>query len=159
MSRWTYICDRCVALAHEAITSAPSEERLLRIKPRSAAPDDRSRVEEEIERAFETVFGQAAEAERCELIEGGSNLHGAMRELQARFPARDQMDISVEYVRFLAENEAEVHFILYFAGGVPMAQIPDTGHAVLSDGVWKVARETWCRLVSRVGVQCPPPPA
>jgi hypothetical protein len=101
--------------------------------------------------------GEASDEERCASIEGGSNLGPTLREAEQRRPWPARIDISIDSVRFIAENEAEVHFVLLLPQG-PMMRVPYTGHAILVDGAWKVARSTYCDLVSRIGVQCPPPP-
>ena len=153
--RTTYICERCVAQAQEAIASAAPGERVLRVRPAPAEVADRNGAELAIERAFEAVFSSgSAPAERVRWIEGGGNLAASMEQVAGRSPARD-VDVSVEFVRFVSEDEAEVQFTLLLSSlGTPM---PQTGHAVLVDGEWKVSRETWCRLVRMVGVECPPP--
>jgi hypothetical protein len=154
-ARGVYICDGCVALAQEAIARAPGDRRRLRIRPRLALPENRDAAEEAIERAFETAFvGDAPTSERCDAIEGGANLGPTIEQANARFPRRE-LDFSVEYIRFLEETEAEVHMVFIWPGD---GRYPETGHAMLAGGTWKVARTTWCGLVRRIGVQCPPPP-
>lgn len=152
-----YICDRCVAQAQEAIASAPPDERLLRFRPTPGRVTDRDAAEEAVERAFETVFSaERSVAERCGAIERGANLAASMQEVADRYgPARD-LDVVVDYVRFLSEDEAEVHFVLLLPQFGPSG-LARTGHAVRVDEEWKVSRDTWCELVSMVGVQCPPP--
>lgn len=158
-ARDVYICDGCVAVAREAIAAAPAEQTVLRIKARAQLPDDPASAEEAIEQAFEVLLGgNATVAERQNVIEGGSNLGPVMQQVEERFPARRHMDVFVEHIRFLDPAEAEVHFVLLFPGGSPLPRIASTGYAVLSNGVWKVARQTYCELVGRIGVQCPPPP-
>jgi hypothetical protein len=154
--RTAYICERCVAQAQEAIAAAAPGERLLRIRPARGEVDDRDAAELAIERAFETVFGADGPppAERVRSIERGGNLAATMEQVGARNPGRS-VDVTVDFVRFVSDDEAEVQFVLLLSDiGAPM---PQTGHAVLVDGEWKVARETWCSLVRLTGVQCPPP--
>lgn len=81
-----------------------------------------------------------------------------MEQVRERLPGNDRRDISVEHIRFLDRDEAEVHFVLLFPGGSPMPRIPSTGHAVVVDGGWKMARQTYCELVARIGIPCPAPP-
>ena len=155
-ARGAYICDRCVDQAHEAISSAPAGQTLLRIRPAPGRVTDRDAAEQAVERAFETVFTtESSIAERCNAIERGANLAAVMEELRGRH-APAHVDVSVDAVRFLSEDEAEVHFVLYLA---PLGRsgLSQSGHAVRVDGEWRVARDTWCRLVGMVGVQCPPP--
>jgi hypothetical protein len=154
--RAAYICERCVAQAQEAIASAAPGERLLRIRPAPARVGDRDAAELAIERAYETVFGAdgPAAVERVRSIDRGENLAATMEEVGARNPTRS-VDVFVDFVRFVSDDEAEVQFTLLLSDfGSPM---PQTGHAVLVDGEWKVSRETWCRLVRLTGVECPPP--
>jgi hypothetical protein len=152
----TYICDRCVTQAHEAIATAPLGERMLRIRPTPAQVADRDSAELAVEQAFETLFNPDLPIpERCAAIAGGANLTTAMQQVNDRYPARD-VDVSVNYVRFLSEDEAEVHFVVFVPhfGASGMAT---TGHAVLVGQEWKVSRDTWCDLVRMAGVECPPP--
>jgi hypothetical protein len=156
-SRDAYICDECVDLAAEAIAAAPPDAKSLRIRRPAPA---RGAAEEEIERVFETAIGgDTSDDERMDLIEGGSNLGTTLELIRRRLPPDQRADSYVEYVRMLSEDEAEVHFVLVYPGGPPAPRVPFAGHAVLSDGRWKVSRETWCRLIGSIGIPCPPPPA
>lgn len=158
-ARGVYICELCSSAAHQLISSAPSGKRMLRLRPPRAAPKDREAAEEAIRLAFETVFGDSSIGERCAAIAGGADLVEAMQVAAQRFPAHNQVDVSIEYVRFLDPDEAEVHFVLYLPGqiGVGMPRMPHTGFAVKVGDLWMVARETWCQVVAPLGVQCPPP--
>lgn len=154
-SRGAYICDRCVDLASRAIDE--SNERVIRIRPRSRLTIDRDDAEDAIERAFETVFAApVSDQARCDAIESGSDLMPTMAEVRVRFPARDQVDIAVNSIRFLDDDEAEVTYALILPGqihpGMPMPQ----GYAVRQDGSWKVSRESYAAAVARIGVQLPP---
>jgi hypothetical protein len=155
-ARGTYVCDACIIEARELLDTAPAETRILRLKPAQHSPDDRASAESAIEAAFEAVFGSAPETGRSDAIEGGTRLAATMQEVRARVPQRDQMDVAVDSIRFVDIDEAEVRFSLYFAGGMPTGGMAEVGHAVLDGDTWKVSRETWCRLISRIGVQCPP---
>ena len=155
--RVTYICDRCVAQAHDAIASAPPGQRLLRMRPMPGHVSDRDAAEEAIERAFETALdADAPIADRCQAIEQGANLAPAMEELRARYAPAQNVDVSVDYVRFVSDDEAEVRYSLQLPQFGPSG-LAQTGYAVLVDGEWQMSRDTWCNLVSMAGVQCPPP--
>jgi hypothetical protein len=152
----TYICDRCVTQAHEAIATAAPSEKMLRIRPTPAQVHDRDSAELAVEQAYETLFNHdLAIPDRCAAIAGGANLTTAMQQVNERYPARD-VDVSVDFVRFLSEDEAEVHFVLHLAQFGP-AGMARTGHAVLVGQEWKVSRDTWCDLIGMTGVECPPP--
>jgi hypothetical protein len=151
----TYICDRCVAQAQEAIAAAPAGDKMLRIRPTPGQVADRDNAELAIEEAFETLFNpDLSFTERCTAIAGGHNLAPVMQDLNDRYPSRG-VDVSVDYIRFVSEDEAEVHFVLF------VSQFPSglqcTGHAVLVDYNWKVTRNTWCDLARMAGIECPPP--
>jgi ClpX C4-type zinc finger len=158
-ARDAYICDGCVDLAAEAIATAPPDAKSLTIRRPVPGRADRGGAEEEIERVFElAIGGDTSDDERMELIEGGSNLRPTLELIRQRLPPDQRADTYVEYVRMLSDDEAEVHFVLVYPGGVSAPRFPFAGHAVLSDGGWKVARETWCRLIGTIGIPCPPPP-
>lgn len=151
----TYICERCVAQAHEVIAAAPAGDKMLRIRPTPGQVADRDRAELAIEQAIESLFNpDLSFTERCAAIAGGGNLATAMQELNERYPSSG-VDVSVDSIRFVSEDEAEVHFVL-FVSQFP-AGLPRTGHALLIGQDWKVARETWCELAGMAGIQCPPP--
>ncbi len=156
-SRDAEICEDCLDLARGAIAAASPDQKSLRIRFRPSLPQDRDAAEEEIERVFETAIGgDTGEDERLQLIEDSSNLRASLQEVAQRLPRGQRPDTFVDHVRFLSEDEAEVHFVIVYPG--PSApRFPQSGYAVVSDGRWKVARETWCRLVAQIGVRCPPP--
>ena len=158
-ARGVYICDRCVDLAATAIAETESTERVLRMRPRTRLTIDRDEAEDAIERAYEIVFsGLGTDQDRCAAIESGEDLLATMAEVQQRFAARDQVDVAINAIRFLDDNEAEVGFSLMLPGQVQpgMAMPMPQGYAVLQDGRWKVARETYAAAVGRLGVQVPP---
>jgi hypothetical protein len=158
--RGAYICDRCVRLAAEALDDPALGGNVVRIKPPRVNPANRDEAEDAIERAYETVLvSDLSDPERAAAIESGGNLVATMREVQARYPLRTRIDVTIEYVRFLDEDEAEVGFTLLMPGpaAVPGMQIPSRGYAVRQGGVWKMARATYAELVGRLGVTVPPP--
>ncbi len=80
-----------------------------------------------------------------------------MAQVRERTPAGiGPVDVWVDVVRFVAEDEAEVHFAFALGGG---GRVPMVGHAVLLGTMWKVARPTFAQVVGTLGVTLPPPPA
>jgi hypothetical protein len=159
-ARGSYICDQCVQLAATMIDGAAATTKVVRIKAPRVSPANRTEVEEAIERAYEIVLvSDLSDPERAAAIESGANLLPTMREVQSRFPIRGQLDITIEYIRFVDEREAEVGFTLLFPGPrpVPGMQVPTKGYAVEQDGTWKVARATYAELIGRLGIRVPPP--
>jgi ClpX C4-type zinc finger len=150
-ARGVHICDRCVAQASEALAAATSGQKVVRIRPASAHVGDREAAEAAVEAAFETVFnGQVPIEARCRAIENGDNLAATFEQARQRHPGAGPLDVSVDYVRFLSEDEAEVRFTLWLAG-FGHSGMPRSGHAVRVGVGWKVARDTWCGLVRMVG--------
>jgi ClpX C4-type zinc finger len=155
-ARGVSICDRCVVQAHEAVASAAPDQKPLRIRP-TIDYFDRDAAEVAVEEAFETVFGGGqSDEEVCQAIEHGDNLGPTIEEARRRNPGTQILDMSVDRVRFLSEDEAEVQFTLWVSQFGPSG-LPQTGHAVKVGEDWKVSRDTWCGLVSIRGVECPPP--
>lgn len=156
-ARGVHICDRCVTQAHSALAGASPGQKVLRFRPTPARIDDRDAAEAAIEDAYETVFGGRGSIEdSCRAIEAGHNLRPAMEQAAERTATRI-IDVSVDSVRFVSEDEAEVRFTLWLSG-VGSEGMPRTGHAVRVGDTWKVARDTWCGLVRMIGLECPPPP-
>ncbi len=138
-----------------------SSEARPRVQRDSSGPSDRDRAERAIREAFKTVYSSdRSDEERLAAIEGGAGLGPTMeqaRQARQRFRGTTKMDIAVERIRFLAENRAEVFFLLVFPVE-PLSRLANSGTAILIDGQWKVARQTYCNLVQSLGVDCPPEP-
>ena len=150
------ICDRCVGLAQEAIDAAGPDDKVLRFRPAPRHIAEQETAEEAIELAFETAFdGERPVEERCEAFEDGRNLLPSMHEVAARHPEAHTMDVVVDAIRFIADDDAEVHFVLLVSTFGPSG-LHRTGHAVRVGDQWKVARTTWCALARMAGVDCPP---
>jgi hypothetical protein len=157
-SRAAIICDLCANQIVALLADTATDQRNIRFKPLLSAPADRVAAERDIEAAYERLFdGTAPPEQRASAIEDGENLAESILETGRRAPAQGGVDVFIDYIRFIAEDEAEVRFTLTLDGpGIP--QLNETGFAVLTDTGWRVARATWCGLASRVGVHCPPPP-
>jgi hypothetical protein len=158
--RGAYICDRCVRQAADAMNDNANTDKLVRIKAPRIEPVNRAEAEAAIERAYEIVLGSdLSDLERAAAIESGDNLLPTMREVQSRFPMRGQIDVTVDYIRFLDEEEAEVGYELLLPGPrpVPGVQAPSKGYAIMQGGTWKMARVTYAGLIGRLGISVPPP--
>ena len=156
-ARGVYICDGCIGLAVTAIDDAESTGRVVRVRPRTRLTIDRDEAEAAIERSYEMVFGGiGTERERCAVIESGEDLLPTMAEVRQRFAAADLVDVAVNGIRFLDDAEAEVSFSLILPGQTHPGMDMPQGYAVLQNGKWKVARETYAASVGRIGVQVPP---
>ena len=156
-ARGVYIRDRCIGLAAAAVDNAESTERVVRIRPRTRLTIDRDEAEESIERSYEMVFGGiGTERERCAVIESGGDPRPTMAEVQQRFAGGNQVEVAVNGIRFVDEAEAEVSFSLILPGQTHPGMDMPQGYAVLQNGSWKLACETYAAAVGRIGVQVPP---
>lgn len=79
-----------------------------------------------------------------------------MTEVQQRHAFSNQVDVAVNGIRFLDDAEAEVSFSLILPAQTHPGMAMPQGYAVLQNGRWKVARETYAATVGRIGVQIPP---
>ncbi len=105
----------------------------------------------------------ADETGNVRAVEGGSNLGSCLEEARDRHritinDTAPGATVTADIVRFVNDREARVLFTIQV--GAPMNQTfgGRIGRAVLIDGEWKVARETFCEFMGFAGVQCPPPP-
>jgi len=159
-SRTAVICDACIRQISELLGRTDTHQREVRFKPVVPVPANRTEAERDIEAAYERVFdSDAGPEDRGAAIEDGDNLVASIVEAGRRTPGRRGVEVFVDYIRFIADDEAEVRFTLALGtpGAVGPMQLDETGFAVLTDNGWKVARATWCGLVTRVGIECPPP--
>jgi hypothetical protein len=118
------------------------------------APVDVERAEIEIRAAF----GGFSEEEDDSLpnVEAGAGLAATAR-LAAERHARGIVVFEVKEIKFLTEVRAVVVFVI--VTGDDWVLLADTvGEAVVSDGRWRVARNTFAHLMRLAGVE-PPPPA
>jgi hypothetical protein len=122
-------------------------------QPMGAPPDDQDAARSAIERAFAGLL--QVEGDEVVNVEGGTALGRSMRELQARVgsAAADAVH-QVERITFVDASSAAVVFSVW-SGPAPIV-LGARGDAVLRDGRWLVARATFCGLLARVGVRCPP---
>jgi hypothetical protein len=61
---------------------------------------------------------------------------------------------SVDEIVFTDPDHAAVWFSIAVAGRTLLSH--HRGDALVVDGIWKVARSTFCGLMALAGVQCPP---
>jgi hypothetical protein len=136
--------DRCIRDAATQLDALPSDAPArVRFARRAVGPSDERSASEAIQRAFDAVLGSLhLPAEALWVVEGGAELEPMLVLLDAgaaRAPVAVN-DITVERVRFVDTDEAEVGLGLWMTGSTaPMMQ---PAHAVLEDGTWKVSRGT-----------------
>jgi hypothetical protein len=123
-------------------------------------PADAEAAEAAIRAAFAQVFdnGPQAAADPLAAVQDGAVLSGALAEVRSRFPMEAATSrVAVGRIVFLDEVRAAV--IFRFVVRTALAGFgSQLGYAVRVQGEWKVARDTYCRVLGWAGVQCPPPP-
>jgi Clp amino terminal domain, pathogenicity island component/ClpX C4-type zinc finger len=139
------LCDRCVRDAAAQLDALDEDApKRMRFRRRDVAVTDKDAAMRAIERAFEAVIGpqRVAPGDALWAVEGGAEMQTLLHQLDedSRHAPVVVNDVTVERVRFLDDDEAEVSLGIWMAGsGAPMIQ---PAHAVVVDGTWKVSRET-----------------
>jgi len=125
-------------------------------------PPDEEAARAAVEDAFANMM-VADETGNVRAVDGGSNLGRCLEEARDRHRVMVNDNapgatVQADIVRFVNDHEARVLFTIRV--GAPLNQTfgGRIGRAVLVDGEWKVARETFCEFMGFAGVQCPPPP-
>jgi hypothetical protein len=115
------ICSDCVRAAAAQLDALPPDApRLVRYRRPEVAPSDKDDAIDAIERAFDAVIGPLALAvdDALAFCEGGEacrELLDVIRAVGDRVPVVIN-DQTVERVRFLGEDEAEVSVGIWLAG-------------------------------------------
>jgi len=105
------------------------------------------------ERAFTAVDGGPLEV----VVQDGAVLAGALAQARSNFPeAVGTSWVAVADIVFLDPDRAAVTFTVHYTGGIGFGQ--QLGYAVLGGGQWKVAYETFARVLGWAGALTPPPP-
>jgi hypothetical protein len=93
-------------------------------------------------------------------VEDGDQLVDCLTQLATEFQRLGTSGIAATIgdVRFINDHQAQVPLLIRqdeISGPVFHDQ---AGRAVLVEGKWKVARDTFCELMQRMGIECPPRP-
>jgi hypothetical protein len=142
----TSLCDQCARDAVAQLDALPDDARKrVRFRRREVGLTDKDAAMRGIERAFEAVIGPAhlPPADALWAVEGGAATEAMLRQLDEASGHAPVVvnDVTVERVRFLDGDEAEVSLGIWMAGSPqPLLQ---SAHAVREeDGNWKVSRAT-----------------
>jgi hypothetical protein len=139
------LCDQCARDAVAQLDALPDDApRRVRFRRREVGLTDKDAAMRAIERAFEAVIGPAhlPPADAVWAVEGGAATEPMLRQLDeaAGHAPVTVNDVTVERVRFLDGDEAEVSLGIWIAGNPqPLLQ---SAHAVREQGTWKVSRAT-----------------
>jgi Clp amino terminal domain, pathogenicity island component/ClpX C4-type zinc finger len=158
--RGAYVCERCVDELHTRFAADDEDEAGGDTKPEvitGRVPDDEDGARAEITLAFGHVLVLSEDRRTVPSVEGGELLGPCLKEAHVRHAALRHQDhtVTVERIQFVDETHAAVSFTVALEGVSPE---PRTGDALVVDATWKVARSTFCALMSLAGVQCPPMP-
>ena len=61
-------------------------------------------------------------------------------------------NVTTDYVHFVNDHEARVAFSVVLSGAINMTIADRRGRALLLNGAWRVARETFCEFMQMAGV-------
>jgi hypothetical protein len=122
-------------------------------QPAGPPPEDEDGARSAVALAFAGLLD--VEGDEVVNVEGGAELGPTRREVLSRFGSAASGAVhQVERITFVDASSAAVVFSVW-VGGSPYL-LSARGDAVLRDGRWLVARSTFCGLLARVGVACPP---
>jgi hypothetical protein len=131
-----------------------------RSQPVGPPPDDEEAAQLAIKDAFGGMLtgdgnGNVASVERGERL-GESLGEAARRHGIPEGEPGDGATVTADFVRFVNDHEARVSFTVVVGSRRNMTFGSRIGRAVLVEGAWKVARETFCEFMQMAGVECPP---
>jgi hypothetical protein len=119
-----------------------------------APPTDAAAARQAIETAYRKVFESKANRSNNRYLEGAPVLTAAqLRELQAGYgDITGKLKVRINDFRFLNRTQAALSFdLLLNAQPITATTV---GQAVLINGQWKVARVTFCAVMSRANITC-----
>ena len=136
---------------------------LWRTGPPAPAPTGPPPVDEEAARsqivdAFSGMLTPDESFTAVPAVEGGANLGQCLARAVERVATNDPVvsKVTAGAIQFLNDHEARVSYDIDVTGGFTLRLSNRVGRAVLVEGTWKVARETFCRFMQMAGAPCPP---
>jgi hypothetical protein len=155
--RGAYICEHCIRRWYDALSDdvAVGDEDLGATVMTGRVPHDTETARAEIALAFGHALFLSEDRRTVPTVEGGELLGPCLKEAQVRHAAlrRQENVITIEDVEFVDEERASISFAIAFEG---ISTEQRRGRALLVDSRWLMARQTFCELMSLIGVQCPP---
>jgi hypothetical protein len=152
-----YICERCVGEFHGRLADT-GDSPTITTEPviiTGRVPLDPEAALTEITTAFGRALVLSEDRKTVPNVEGGDLLGACLKEAQERHAGLRRKDgiITIDHIEFVDEEHASVTFAIALEGLPPASR---QGTAVVVDSVWKVARSTFCQLMTLTGVECPP---
>ncbi len=119
-------------------------------------PDDPERARAAIEVAFALSGNESDDGQSAPYVEKGSNLGPTLANAKANRSdiAGQEVTISVDEVVFVDTEHAAVLFSI--SANPQLLVHRHRGDAVVEGGRWKMARSTFCELMTMAGISCPP---
>ena len=116
---------------------------------KKAASFNEVQAKADVTAAYTTVFtnGQGTLDQKIAAIEDGSSLKAFLLQLANTPQGKAKTSIKVDKVTFPTHTTAAVNFTITLNG----APFPLTGKAVLKNGTWVVAKDTFCGLATQAG--------
>jgi Clp amino terminal domain, pathogenicity island component/ClpX C4-type zinc finger len=121
-------------------------------------PIDPDLAEAEIVAIFTDYGALSADGRSAIRIEKGDNLGWAVAAARENRPAYLDQEIifAVDEIIFVEPEHAAVWYSIFVNGGQVLNR--HRADALVVDGVWKMARSTFCEIMAMAGVGCPPDP-
>jgi hypothetical protein len=128
------------------------------LPPPGLDPADPASARQEISAAFSALLDSTdLSPDPLAAVQDGPALAGAREQARINHPEPSAtMRLALGDIVFIDEVRAAVLFELSWTGAPTFG--PQLGYAVLDQGRWRVARDTYCRVLGWAGVSCPPPP-
>ena len=131
-----------------------------RSEPVGPPPDDEDAARLGVQGAFTRML-TPNEREDLPAVEGGEGLGRCLAEAARRHgipegKPGEGATVAADFIRFVNDHEARVSFTIVVGPPRNMHLGGRIGRAFLVEGVWKVARETFCEFMQFAGVECPP---
>ena len=148
-----YICDVCIAAAHNALDQAAEDQRVLTLPPRvfGTPPDDDAQALEAIIEAIQAVFGGDLTEQAAVYIEDGVQLVPILLSARKSHNVRVS-DLLIHRVRFSTPLTASVRFDVMLDNG---ARFMIDGTMIRVDERWLVTRTTIADALRPAGISLP----
>ena len=109
---------------------------------------------------FDRVFEAATpDADRLAAIVNSAGLEAVVAEMRTRDQGRllDTVKVRIDAVQMVPPAKANVDFSITSTKIDGRTRFPG-GQAAREGSEWKISRATFCNVIDKVGVQCPPAP-
>jgi hypothetical protein len=143
-----------------AVMMARPEPTLVRSTTTSSTaptPAETFRQRAAISAVFDQVFESATpDADRLALISEPTGLEAVAFAMRTRDQGRvlDSVKVEVNNVKLVPPSAAVVEFVI--TSTTIDGRTSFTGYAVRQGDEWKVARSTFCSVIEKIDVRCPP---